>query len=211
MLQHAERGITTGVATIGKPVEIMGVLVGYCNYETNEIVVIDAKPVPCAGGAHSAEPDPDTAIAMVNIANELDELYENIAVIGWYHSHPFDEVKGSHQHHCRFSATDVETQSVYQRQYDYEAGTPFVGVVVDPLTSLARGRFHMGAYRTYTPRGVSWTNPTPNQTPDGQVPLVASSLLRLVAVSLQLFGSLKGNFLAMSLIRSFFGQAGCHE
>ena len=167
MLQHAQVGIAEGTAATGKPIEIMGVLVGYCNYDTDEIVVVDARRVPCAGGAHSAEADPETAIAMAEISNELEQLYANVVIIGWYHSHPFDEIEDSPRHHCRFSAVDVDTQAMLQRQYDYFEGIPFVGIVVDPLTSLARQQFHIGAYRTYTPRGVSWTNPVRNQTPDG--------------------------------------------
>ena len=83
MLQHAEVGISEGVATVGKPVEIMGVLVGYCDYANDEIVVVDSRRVPCAGGAHSAEPDPDTAVAMANISHELEQLYDNVVIIGW--------------------------------------------------------------------------------------------------------------------------------
>ena len=170
MLQHAMVGIKQGVEKQGKPIEVMGVLVGYCDYESNDIVVVDARPVPCVGGAHSAEPDPETAIAMANISDELESLYgEALVIIGWYHSHPFDVVQDSAQHHCRFSAIDVETQAMLQRQYDYFEGIPFIGIVVDPLTSLARRQFHIGAYRTYTPRGVTWKNPTVGETPDGFV------------------------------------------
>ena len=145
---------------------------GYCDYQQNTIVAVDARRVPCRGGAHSAEPDPETGIAMSDIADELDELYGgSLQVVGWYHSHPFDEVKDSpHQHHCRFSAIDVDTQQRMQRQFDYMAGGPFVGIVVDPLTSLARRKFHIGAYRTYTPNGVADPEvSSPAQTPDGCV------------------------------------------
>lgn len=81
--------------------------------------------------------------------------------MGWYHSHPFDI--GVHSN-AFLSATDVSTQLAWQLSED-RAGNPWLALVVDPLTSLARGRPEIGAFRCYPPSHV----PPKGVAPDGTV------------------------------------------
>lgn len=82
-------------------------------------------------------------------------------IMGWYHSHPFDVAAHSN---CFFSNTDVTNQLSWQMSED-RAGTPWLGIVVDPLRSQARGEPELGAYRCYPPQYT----PPPMQGPDGKI------------------------------------------
>jgi COP9 signalosome complex subunit 5 len=81
--------------------------------------------------------------------------------MGWYHSHPFDVETFSH---CHLSATDVTTQLGWQRAEDRN-GNPWLGIVVDPLRSLAKGRPEMGAFRAFPPEYTG----NADETPDGKI------------------------------------------
>lgn len=71
-----------------------------------------------------------------------------------FHSHPFDtnaldESLGKDDH-CWFSQIDVQNQLQWQNAFEMMDGIPFVGIVVDPKTSVARRRLVMRAFRNYS-------------------------------------------------------------
>ena len=80
------------------------------------------------------------------LANELKRTRPEGMFCGWYHSHPFEPVSGGD--HCWFSGIDVGTQTAQQTVFEKD-GKPFVGLVVDPQTSMKEGRPHFGAFRCY--------------------------------------------------------------
>lgn len=80
---------------------------------------------------------------------------------GWYHSHPFEVGENSN---CFFSAVDVQTQLTWQLAFE-RVGDPYVGIVVDPLRSLAKGRPELAAFHCYPP---DYTPPK-GKGPDGIV------------------------------------------
>ncbi len=164
MLMHSMRGIDEGIASEqGKPVEVMGVLFGYRDTSTpSTIVVIDAFPVKCKGGPHSAVMDPDTASYMAALGESLEATRPNGKICGWYHSHPFEPLP--EKHHCWFSSTDVQNQNQWQIMTERH-GDPFIGIVVDPQTSLLKRKIHMSAFRNF-PQGYKGDNP--NECPDGK-------------------------------------------
>ena len=59
----------------------------------------------------------------------------------------------------------VRWQLQWQRSEDPH-GNPFLAIVVDPLRSLAKGTPELKAFRAFPPE---YTNPTPNQCPDGAI------------------------------------------
>jgi COP9 signalosome complex subunit 5 len=77
--------------------------------------------------------------------------------VGWYHSHPFDV--GVHSN-CFFSNTDVQMQTTFQMSMPY-----WVGIVVDPLRSIAKQVPEFSAFRCYPPSAAKG-----EKTPDGVVP-----------------------------------------
>ena len=165
ILIHAKRGCDEGVAATGRPTEIMGMLFGYADTKSEGTVVItDAFEIPLAGSCHDIapfQPNPatnsmgqeffyfygeDTPGGYEGLAAELKRTRPEGLFCGWYHSHPFEPVSGAD--HCWFSGIDVGTQTTQQTVFEKD-GQPFVGLVVDPQTSLKEGRPHFGAFRCY--------------------------------------------------------------
>jgi COP9 signalosome complex subunit 5 len=167
MLMHSKRGIDEGIASEqGKPVEVMGVLFGYRDTSSPEtIIVMDAFPVKCKGGPHSAVMDPDTASYMAALGETLETTRPNGKICGWYHSHPFEPLP--EKHHCWFSATDVQNQNQWQIMTERH-GDPFIGIVVDPQTSLQKRKIYMSAFRNF-PQG--YKSPQTDMCPDGKIVL----------------------------------------
>ena len=123
----------------------MGMLIGRPSTDPNDphsIIVTDAFPLPVEGVETRVEAGAEANIAMIELSESL-ELTREETYCGWYHSHPFD-VSGTPNYF--FSNTDCQNQVVWQRYYDAHAN-PFVGIVVDPLRSIAKGRPEMGAFR----------------------------------------------------------------
>jgi len=148
----------------GKPVEVMGLMVGHpCPNSLGTLVVSDVFPLPVEGAETRVLADDQ------EVLNYMIDLGESIEVsrpqgehfIGWYHSHPFDVEIHTH---CFMSSTDITTQLGWQRVEDRN-GNPWLGIVIDPLRSLAKGRPEIGAFRAYPPE---FTAP-PNETPDGRI------------------------------------------
>jgi len=134
------------------PIEVIGLLVG--KPEGDTLVILDATPLPVEGGEAWVAP-PESVLALMTSLQDAMEEKRKERFVGWYHSHPFDVDSLSK---CFMSATDVQTQTVWQMQLPI-----WVAIVVDPLRSLAKQEPHFGAFRTYPPT----YSPPPNQGPDG--------------------------------------------
>jgi len=162
MMTHAVSGVERGMANGGKPVEVMGLMLGHLFPDSPQtLVVTDVFPLPVEGAETRVLADDQEVLNfMIDLGESLENTREG-RFMGWYHSHPFDV--GVHSH-CFMSATDVSTQLGWQRAEDRN-GNPWLAIVVDPLRSLAKGRPEMGAFRAYPPEYAA----SPNETPDGTV------------------------------------------
>jgi proteasome lid subunit RPN8/RPN11 len=180
ILMHAKRGVDTGVATNGFPLEVMGLLfgarrcschrarscslgadpqlaavcIGYPMDDGKTVVVTDAFEVPAAGGAHAVEMDPETSVYMAELMESLRQTRPEGKICGWFHSHPFDanalDETLGKDDHCWFSQIDVSNQLSWQQAFETMDGVPFVGIVVDPKTSCQKRRLVMRAFRNYS-------------------------------------------------------------
>ena len=162
MLQHSMRGVEKGMKSEnGMPVEIMGLLLGRPSTDPkapNYLVVTDAFPLPVEGVETRVEAGDEAMNFMVELADSL-ELTRDECIMGWYHSHPFDVGPAPNWF---FSATDCQNQLSWQRNEDMQ-GNPWLGLVVDPLRSIAKGKPEIGAFRCFMP---TYTQ-EPEMTPDG--------------------------------------------
>jgi proteasome lid subunit RPN8/RPN11 len=154
ILMHAKRGVDEGVALNGMPLEIMGLLFGHPADDGKTVIITDAFEVPAKGGAHAVEMDPETSVYMSGLSDTLGETRPEGKLCGWFHSHPFDtnaldEALGKTDH-CWFSQIDVQNQHQWQYAFEFGDGIPFVGIVVDPKTSIQRRRLVMRAFRNYS-------------------------------------------------------------
>ena len=165
ILLHSKRGCDEGIAATGRPTEIMGMLFGYADTKSaGTVVITDAFEIPLAGSCHDIapfQPNPatnemgqeffyfygdDKPGGYEGLAAELKRTRPEGMFCGWYHPHPFEPVSGGD--HCWFSGIDVGTQTAQQTVFEKD-GKPFVGLVVDPQTSMKEGRPHFGAFRCY--------------------------------------------------------------
>ena len=172
LLAHAQDGVKEGRddPERGVPLEVMGNLFGYIDPEDGQCLVItDSFITPCKGGAHSSVQDSRTG----GYRAEYEEIYgfmnPRVKQVGWYHSHPFEplnDFKSCNTHHCWFSSIDVGTQTQAQGIAD-RYGMPYVGIVIDPQTSLTRRQIHFGCFRIYN-RQTCIRIPTKKRTPDGK-------------------------------------------
>lgn len=171
MLSHATSGVEKGCAVPGgKPVEVMGLLLGRpgTGSDRNSLVVTDSFALPIDGFETKVIADDQPVLDfMIELSETLGETRKE-TFMGWYHSHPFDVGVGNH---CYLSTTDVQTELHWQRAEDPQ-GNPWVGLVIDPLRSVAKGRPEFGAFRAYPPE----YNAPANQTPDGQIVLDQSKV-----------------------------------
>lgn len=162
MLSHGQQGVEKGIRKSGKPVEVMGLLMGRPGTDdVHSIVITDAFPLPIEGFETRVVADDNTVI---NYMIELGESMEHTRkekFCGWYHTHPFDLDGTSH---CFLSNTDISTQLQWQRSEDPH-GNPWLAIVIDPLLSLARNAPELMAFRVYPPE---YTAPT-DETPNGQI------------------------------------------
>eukprot|EP00904_Undaria_pinnatifida_P010840 jgi/Undpi1/6887/HiC_scaffold_21.g09363.m1 len=162
MLMHANSGVEKGMAQGGKPVEIMGMMLGRPDTEMpNALIVTDVFPLPVEGAETKVlADDQEVANYMIDLGDLLETTRKE-RFMGWYHSHPFDVEVHSH---CFLSSTDISTQLSWQRAEDPH-GNPWLAIVVDPLRSLAKSRPEFGAFRVYPPE---FSAPL-NETPDGKI------------------------------------------
>mmetsp|Transcript_62350 Transcript_62350/g.122665 ORF Transcript_62350/g.122665 Transcript_62350/m.122665 type:complete len:362 (-) Transcript_62350:33-1118(-) len=162
MMMHGQQGVEKGVKQNGKPVEVMGLLLGRPDTEDlNCLVVTDAQALPIEGFETKVIADDENVINyMIELGDAL-EVTRKERFCGWYHTHPFDvDVNG----HCFLSNTDVTTQLQWQRSEDPH-GNPWLAIVIDPLYSLAKNKPEMMAFRVYPPEH----NAKANETPDGTI------------------------------------------
>ncbi|GAB9462666.1 Cop9 signalosome complex subunit 5 [Globisporangium polare] len=167
MMNHANSGVEKGIKNGGKPVEIMGLILGRPSTGTDRdagdaqtLIVTDCFPLPIEGAETRVLADDAEVINYMISLGEAIEQTRKEKFMGWYHSHPFDVEVHSH---CFLSATDVSTQLQWQRSEDPH-GNPWLAIVLDPLRSLAKKRPEMGAFRVYPPEFAAPVNETPDGT-----------------------------------------------
>lgn len=162
MLSHGQQGVEKGVSKSGKPIEVMGLLLGRPdNLDPTSIVISDALPLPIEGFETRVVADDENVINYMIELGESMELTRKEKFCGWYHTHPFDLDGTSH---CFLSNTDITTQLQWQRSEDPH-GNPWLAIVIDPLYSLDKGKPEMMAFRVYPPE----YSPPANETPDGKL------------------------------------------
>ena len=160
MMMHGQSGVDKGVKKGGKPIEVMGLLLGRPDLEDpNCLIISDAQALPIEGFETKVVADDENVINYMIALSESNEISRKERFCGWYHTHPFDVDVNSH---CYLSSTDISTQLSWQRQEDPH-GNPWLAIVIDPLRSLAKGRPELMAFRVYPPD----YNPPLNETPDG--------------------------------------------
>lgn len=163
MLSHTYSGVEKGIKGGGKPVEVMGLLLGRPHTEElTTLVVTDAFPLPIEGFETRVLADDDNVTNYMISLGETLERTRKERFMGWYHSHPFDV--DEQYSHCYLSNTDLSTQLSWQRAED-RGGNPFLAIVIDPLRSLAKSTPEFGAFRVYPPD----YSPPGNETPDGKI------------------------------------------
>jgi COP9 signalosome complex subunit 5 len=160
MMVHGQSGVEKGIKQSGKPVEVMGMLIGRPDTDDpNCLIISDAQPLPIEGFETRVIADDISVNNYMIELGEVNEMTRKERFCGWYHTHPFDIDVNSH---CYLSNTDISTQLQWQRAEDPH-GHPWVAIVIDPLRSLAKGHPEMKAFRVYPPD----YNPPLNETPDG--------------------------------------------
>ena len=162
MMLHGQEGVDDGTSTSGKPLEVMGLLLGRPDTEDeHNIIITDAQPLPVEGFETKVIADDQEVINyMINLSESL-ALTRKERFCGWYHTHPFDVGVNSN---CFMSNTDISTQLMWQLNEDTH-GNPWVAIVIDPLRSLAKSRPELMAFRAYPPT----YSPKPDETPDGTI------------------------------------------
>lgn len=148
MLMHGQSGVDNGIKSNGKPIEVMGLLLGRPDVEDNQCMIItDAQALPIEGFETRVVADDEDVVNYMIELGEMNEKTSKERFCGWYHTHPFDVDVNSH---CYLSGTDVSTQLQWQRSEDPH-GNPWLAIVIDPLRSLAKNRPELEAFRVYPP------------------------------------------------------------
>ncbi|KAI9596703.1 hypothetical protein BDF19DRAFT_22304 [Syncephalis fuscata] len=116
--------------------EVIGLLGGSFDAESNEIRVLTAFPCRGASTDFQCEMDPESEIMA-----RIEFAERGLTVVGWYHSHPTFEPTPS--------IRDIENQVNYQTLFRHDSGQePFVGVIVNPydrdrMANQSKMRFFM--------------------------------------------------------------------
>lgn len=161
MMIHSQFGVEKGTKKNGKPIEVMGILIGRPDYEDKHCFIIsDAQPLPIEGFETRVIADSEEVINHMIGLGDSYELSRKERFCGWYHTHPFEVGVNSH---CFLSSTDISTQLQWQRTEDNN-GYPWLAIVIDPLRSMAKGHPELAAFRAYPPE----YNAPSFQTPDGE-------------------------------------------
>ena len=162
MMTHGQSGVEKGTKKSGKPIEVMGLLVGRPDTEDPHCLIIsDAQPLPIEGFETRVIADDESTVNYMIELGEMNELTKKERFCGWYHTHPFDVDVNSN---CYLSNTDISTQLMWQRSEDPH-GNPWFALVIDPLRSLAKAKPEIKAFRVYPPE---YSAPQ-NETPDGTI------------------------------------------
>eukprot|EP00485_Elphidium_margaritaceum_P009315 CAMPEP_0202697608 /NCGR_PEP_ID=MMETSP1385-20130828/10933_1 /ASSEMBLY_ACC=CAM_ASM_000861 /TAXON_ID=933848 /ORGANISM="Elphidium margaritaceum" /LENGTH=369 /DNA_ID=CAMNT_0049354107 /DNA_START=82 /DNA_END=1191 /DNA_ORIENTATION=+ len=189
MVKHAIQGVNQGRKAGGLPTEIMGLLVGRPDPVTKTLVVMDCVELPVEGSETRVVADDEKVLGfMTRMQDRIEELRKD-RFIGWYHSHPFDV--GPHSN-AFFSATDVNTQLLWQMQFG-----KWVGIVVDPLRCLAKQKVDLLAFMAYPPT----YDPPKNQGPDGVIVDNKEVLSKRWGAAYNRYYVLKHSFFMGSLVR----------
>jgi len=160
MMMHSQQGVNKGIKLGGKPIEVMGLLLGRPDTEDSfSLVITDAQALPIEGFETKVVADDENVINYMIELGDSFELSRKEQFCGWYHTHPFDLGPNGH---CFLSNTDVTTQLQWQRSEDGH-GNPWLAIVIDPIYSIAKQRPEMMAFRVYPPDH----NGAPNEVPDG--------------------------------------------
>jgi COP9 signalosome complex subunit 5 len=162
MMMHAQSGVDKGLSSSGKPLEVMGLLLGRPDTDDERrIIISDAQPLPVEGFETRVVADDVNVINYMIALSESMELTRKERFCGWYHSHPFDLAPDGH---CYLSSTDITTQLHWQRSEDPH-GNPWLAIVIDPLRSVAKAKPELKAFRVFPPE----YNHVTDETPDGSV------------------------------------------
>jgi len=160
MLTHAYSGCEEGLRAGGKPLEVMGMMLGCPHSEVKDaLVVTDVFPLPVTGFETRVVADDENVINYMIELADMVETSRKESIFGWYHSHPFDV--DEEKNHCFLSSTDLSTQLAWQNAEDGN-GNPFLAIVIDPLRSFAKNKAEIGAFRAYPPS----YSPPPATAPD---------------------------------------------
>jgi COP9 signalosome complex subunit 5 len=163
MLTHCQSGVEKGIKQGGRPIEVMGLMLGRPDpTKQKRLIVTDVFPLPIEGFETRVIADDHDVVNYMIALGESLEVTRKEKFMGWYHSHPFDL---SHNSHCFLSQTDLSTQLQWQRAEDPH-GNPFLAMVVDPLRCLHMNEPEVKAFRAYPPE---YKSPTPNECPDGSI------------------------------------------
>lgn len=197
MMYHGQSGVDKGFSKGGKPIEVMGMLLGRPDTQDPQCIIItDAQPLPIEGFETRVVAD-DESVA--NYMIELGESNESTRLerfCGWYHTHPFDIDTGISSN-CFLSSTDISTQLQWQRSEDPH-GNPWLAIVIDPLRSSAKGRPELAAFRVYPP---DFSAP-PNETPDGLVETNDKTRVERWGVAWNRYYQLETHFFLSALAQS---------
>jgi COP9 signalosome complex subunit 5 len=108
MIMHAQSGVEKGIKQSGKPIEVMGLLVGRPDVDDPyALIVSDAQALPIEGFETRVIADDESVLNYMIELGESNDMSRKERFMGWYHSHPFDVDINSH---CYLSSTDISTQ-----------------------------------------------------------------------------------------------------
>ena len=124
-------------ARSGGDIEIMGLMLGYCEQDT--FIVTDSMRLPVEGTETRVNAQSEADEYMIKYLERSRQVGQLENAVGWYHSHP--------GYGCWLSGIDVATQDTQQSFSD-----PFLAVVIDPHRTISAGKVEIGAFRTY-PQG----------------------------------------------------------
>jgi proteasome lid subunit RPN8/RPN11 len=144
MLKHSIKGIKSGIAKQGVPVEVMGLLIG-TTMANGDVVVQDVLPLPIEGEAAFVTASAKVDMFMID-AGDRQEQHRQEGFVGWYHSHPLATEKDVNFPLWFLSATDMTTQNATQM-----VSQTWTAIVVDPFRSMAKQRPEIGVFRAVHP------------------------------------------------------------
>ena len=121
-------------ARSGGDIEVMGLMLGYCEHET--FIITDALRLPVEGTETRVNAQSEADEYMVKFLERSRQSGQLENAVGWYHSHP--------GYGCWLSGIDVATEATQQSFSD-----PFLAVVIDPHRTISAGKVEIGAFRTY--------------------------------------------------------------
>lgn len=122
MMAHGQQGVDKGISRGGKPVEVMGLLVGRPDVaDPSTIIVSDALPLPAEGFETKVVIDDDSVINhMIELGDSL-EASRLDHFCGWYHTHPFDVDADSNMSNCFLSNTDIRCAVIHTHTHPYNS------------------------------------------------------------------------------------------